>query len=80
MEATLRKGVERFPNAVTVHFGQKVTDVAQDETGVTLTAVDTETAAVQKIRSRYVLACDGGSSTMRAKLGVELVGKSYDQM
>jgi 3-(3-hydroxy-phenyl)propionate hydroxylase len=51
-----------------------VLDLAQDATGVDLRLHDGE-----RLRCRYVLACDGASSPMRALAGVPFVGGSFSQ-
>ena len=73
MEQTLRDGVDRYPN-VEVKYGIDVTDVAQDDDGVTVSFRNLETGAQECVRATYVLACDGGSSGTRKQLGVELHG------
>ncbi|MEV7084295.1 FAD-dependent monooxygenase [Streptomyces sp. NPDC093085] len=49
--------------------GTPVTGVAQDDGGVTVTA------GPLRIRARYVVACDGGHSTVRKVLGVAFPGR-----
>jgi 3-(3-hydroxy-phenyl)propionate hydroxylase len=71
MEQTLRDGAARYDN-VEVRFGESVTGIAQDEDGA---SVSTTTDSV---RVRYALACDGGSSTTREKLGIALIGDTNE--
>ncbi|MBC56635.1 MAG: monooxygenase [Confluentimicrobium sp.] len=78
MEKTLREGAERFADHVSVQFGQEVTGITQDAEGVTLELTDCKTGARETKRVRYVLACDGGSSTMREQLGIQLVGDTLE--
>jgi 3-(3-hydroxy-phenyl)propionate hydroxylase len=78
MEATLRRGVERFAGTVDVHFGQSVTNLTQDPDGVTLNVKDLNGGAERRVRARYVLACDGGSSRIRTELGVKLLGVTHE--
>lgn len=56
-----------------VRFNHEVTDIAQDENGVTATVRDKNDGSTYTVRARYVLACDGGR-TIGRKLGVELEG------
>ena len=56
-----------------VRFNHEVTDIAQDESGVTATVRDKNDGSTYTVRARYVLACDGGR-TIGRKLGVELEG------
>jgi 3-(3-hydroxy-phenyl)propionate hydroxylase len=78
MEEVLRGGVERYSNLIQVRFGMSVTDFVQDTKGVTVTATNIRTGEVTTTRARYLLACDGGQSGIRTKLGVNLVGTTVD--
>ncbi|MGE3288082.1 MAG: bifunctional 3-(3-hydroxy-phenyl)propionate/3-hydroxycinnamic acid hydroxylase [Pseudonocardia sp.] len=78
MEATLRRGAERYPDEVQVNYGVEVTGVEQDDDGVTVTTAELSTGAVGTIRTRYALACHGGNSTTRERLGVELRGETVE--
>ncbi len=69
-EATLLTGLQRFP-CVDVRFGQNVESVGQDEQEVKLSVHTSEDQHLQ-IRCDYVLACDGGKSTLRQQLGIRL--------
>jgi 3-(3-hydroxy-phenyl)propionate hydroxylase len=73
MEQTLRDGAARFADRVEVRFGQTVTAVDQHEAGATVATADG-----QKVRVRYVLACDGGSSATREHLGISLLGDTIE--
>jgi 3-(3-hydroxy-phenyl)propionate hydroxylase len=77
LEATLRKGLDRFPN-VTLLFRHERQRLAEDKDGVTLglSGPDGEDVSV---RARYVVACDGGRSPIREELGIPLAGSTYDQ-
>ncbi|MEU9476330.1 FAD-dependent monooxygenase [Streptomyces sp. NPDC048191] len=56
-----------------VGFGRGVTDLEQDAEGVTVRFADGTTA-----RARYVVAADGGRSTVRRAVGVGMTGESVD--
>lgn len=73
LEQTMRDGVARYPG-VEVRYGVEVETVEQDADGVTVTTRDLATGATRTTRARYALACDGGSSTTRKQIGVELQG------
>lgn len=60
-EAVLRRGLDRFPHVQT-WFGAEVTDLEQDEHGVTLHT------AHGSVRAEYVIAADGGRSSIRRQL------------
>jgi 3-(3-hydroxy-phenyl)propionate hydroxylase len=75
-EAQLLDGVRRFAN-VTVLFGANVTGTKQDLDGVTLCV---ETAAgPRRLRAGYLVACDGGGSATRERIGAVLQGATYAQ-
>lgn len=78
LEPVLRRGAERFPELVTVHYGWEGTGVAQDRDGVTVTHRNPSTGEERTIRARYALACDGGASPIRRQLGIELLGDTLD--
>jgi 2-polyprenyl-6-methoxyphenol hydroxylase-like FAD-dependent oxidoreductase len=52
-----------------VRHGCAVADFEQDEDGVTVELADGE-----RLRSRYLVGCDGGRSTVRTRLGVGFPG------
>ena len=78
MEEVLRRANERHAEHVDVHFGVEVTDVVQDSEGVTVTSRNLGTGATRTVRARYVLACDGGGSTTRERLGIRLIGETRE--
>jgi 2-polyprenyl-6-methoxyphenol hydroxylase-like FAD-dependent oxidoreductase len=47
----------------------------EDAEGVTATLVD-QTSQIRRIRSRYMVGCDGGRSQVRKSLGIKMVGGS----
>lgn len=56
-----------------VRFHSEVIDLEQDADGVTTTVLDKNTQETFRVRSRYLLACDGGR-TIGARLGVKMEG------
>ncbi|MER6539215.1 FAD-dependent monooxygenase [Streptomyces sp900105755] len=56
-----------------VAFGRGLTGLEQDAEGVTARFIDGTTA-----RARYVVAADGGRSTVRRAVGVGMTGESVD--
>jgi 3-(3-hydroxy-phenyl)propionate hydroxylase len=78
MEQTLRDGAERFGDKVRVEYGVEVTDVEQDADGVTVTTRDMATGESASTRARYALACYGGETPTRERLGVHLIGDTLD--
>jgi 2-polyprenyl-6-methoxyphenol hydroxylase-like FAD-dependent oxidoreductase len=65
----------RATDQVTVDFGHELVSFTQDEDGVTAT-VRTTDGAEKRIRAGYLIGCDGGGSTVRSELGIELRGDS----
>lgn len=75
-EVTLRRGLARFPH-VELRLGVELTDLTQDDEGVTATLRGADGASSQ-VRARYVVGCDGGRSTVReGLLKVPYVGKTH---
>lgn len=72
LERVLREGLGRFP-AVQLREGVELTDLRQDETGVTATLREEEGGAVRNLRARYLVGCDGARSTVREWLGGDAV-------
>ncbi|OBG34362.1 hypothetical protein A5672_22945 [Mycobacterium alsense] len=67
IERVLAGWVEEL--AVPIYRGREVTGVAQDDAGV-----DVELAGGRFLRARYVVGCDGGSSTVRKAAGIDFPG------
>jgi 2-polyprenyl-6-methoxyphenol hydroxylase-like FAD-dependent oxidoreductase len=72
LEPLLRAIAETYPE-LTVRFGCELTGFVEDAAGVTAT-LRTGTAG-ETIRAAYVVGCDGGASTVRKQLGIELAGQ-----
>ena len=76
-EATLRKGLGRYP-CVRQLFQHAFEAVSEDDEGVTAD-VKTPAGANLKIRARYLAACDGARSALRKIIGSELQGSTYPE-
>jgi 2,4-dichlorophenol 6-monooxygenase len=72
LEPILRERAEKLAPG-RVRFSHEVVDLKQDEQGVTTTVRDLEAEHEYVVRSRFVLACDGGR-TIGPALGVEMEG------
>jgi len=74
-ETTLRKGLERYA-CVRMMLGLDAINLEQGAEGVSVTVRD---AAGQEttIKADYVVGADGGRSTIRQLIGVELRGETY---
>ncbi len=77
LEPLLREVAENTPG-VTVRFGQELTEFTERDNGVTA-LVSVDDAARREVRADYIVGCDGGSSTVRQVLGVELRGDSLQE-
>lgn len=51
----------------------------QDAEGVTATLQDLDSGATRPLRARYLVGCDGGSSTVRKQMGAQLEGTAVIQ-
>lgn len=78
MEDILRQGAKRYEDHVSVRFGVEVIGVEQDAEGVTVTTRELGSGVEHTTRARYALACDGGSSATRERLGVKLIGETVE--
>lgn len=78
LEPLLRDIALRSTN-VSIEFDREVVDFRQDEDGVVVALRDASDAAYE-ISADYLIGCDGGSSTVRDKLGFHLEGDSLLQM
>src|SRR5271165_4376949 len=91
LETKMEKLLERYPN-VTALRGREVVGFSQDETGVTVehaassgtryrhaNATAEATAETTRARAQWLVACDGGRSGMRARLGIKMAGKSFPE-
>ncbi|MGE5149137.1 MAG: FAD-dependent monooxygenase [Rhodospirillaceae bacterium] len=73
LEPLLKEVAEATPN-VTVRYGCELIDLAQDGDGVTVSA-RTVDGRDETLSASYLVGCDGGSSTVRKKLGIKLDGR-----
>lgn len=78
LENTMETLLMRYPN-VTLRRGCEVTVFDQDETGVAVHHRSSESGEVESLRARYLVGADGGRSTTRRTLGIEMVGTSYPE-
>jgi 3-(3-hydroxy-phenyl)propionate hydroxylase len=74
-EATLRRGLARFDH-VELRSGLELVDVTQDANGVTAELIDLQGEKCF-VRCAYLVACDGGRSTVRQRLGLPYEGKTH---
>lgn len=77
LEATLRKGLDRFPTVQTLfqHGCETVTETAD---GVTL-VLRTPSGDRRMLQASYLVGADGASSAIRKHIGATLTGSTYRQ-
>jgi 3-(3-hydroxy-phenyl)propionate hydroxylase len=75
-EYALRAAEKQFPGMVNVRWNSRMEGVAQDAQGVRVTVKNAETEEV--IEADWLIACDGGRSTVRELLGLQLKGMQYE--
>ncbi|MFD5078634.1 FAD-dependent monooxygenase [Streptomyces sp. NPDC058371] len=73
LEPHLRRRAEELAQPGRVRFHHELTGVTQDADGVTATVLDKDGGETYRVRSRYLLACDGGR-TVGPALGIEAEG------
>lgn len=74
-EAAMRRGLERFPQVRTL-FDTELTSLEQDERGVTLHLISKSARRIV-VHADYVIAADGGRSSIRTRLGISLEGATH---
>lgn len=60
---------------VEVRFSWRLESFVQDAEGVTAVIKNTKTGEEEAVRSRFLVGCDGGSSTVRTQLGIKNEGQ-----
>jgi 2-polyprenyl-6-methoxyphenol hydroxylase-like FAD-dependent oxidoreductase len=73
LEPLLRSVVETLPKA-DVRFGCELISFSQDDASVAAEVKNSD-GKTARIRTRYMVGCDGGSSTVRKQLGIKLEGR-----
>ena len=73
VEAFLKTKIEEHPLIEGI-FGWRVSDIEEDDKGVTTTIIHSENGARKQLRSQYVAGCDGGNSTVRRRIGSDYEG------
>ncbi|HEY5350354.1 MAG TPA: FAD-dependent oxidoreductase, partial [Candidatus Lustribacter sp.] len=72
LEPLLRSIADARPE-LTIRFGCEMTSFVEDATGITAT-LETD-AGSDTIRAAYIVGCDGGTSTVRKQLEIDLTGQ-----
>jgi len=74
LEPLLKSVAETIPS-VTVRYGCEFLSLTQDSGGVTAGLRNSD-GRVEDVRAAYLVGCDGGSSSVRKELGIELAGEA----
>jgi len=77
VERILRAHAASFPS-VTIALGQQLINLSQDESGVTLELQDDQ-GHPSTVQARYLIGCDGASSTVRTLAGITLEDLGFDE-
>lgn len=78
VDAVLREGVDRFPN-VEVLLEHECVRLDQHSDSVDVMLTDLTHDEPKLIRVAYVIAADGGSSSIRGQLGIGFSGRTYSE-
>ena len=76
-ERILREHAQSFAS-VTVALGQTLVQVTQDAERVTL-SLSGDDGSASTVQARYLIACDGASSTVRGQVGIALEDLGFDE-
>jgi 3-(3-hydroxy-phenyl)propionate hydroxylase len=76
VDEVLREGVDRFPN-VSILLEHECLRLIQHSDDVELMLADLTRDEFKRIRATYVIAADGGSSSIRGQLGVTFGGRTF---
>lgn len=62
---------------ITLRYAAQLESFVQDPEGVTATLVDTRSGQRERVRTSYLIGCDGFTSTVREALGIEARGEHH---
>jgi 3-(3-hydroxy-phenyl)propionate hydroxylase len=77
VEAFAHGAAQACGDLADVRFGHRVAGVTQDVDGVRV-EVEGPAGAKHVVKAAWLVACDGGRSTVREQLGLQLQGTQYD--
>ncbi|WP_109524584.1 MULTISPECIES: bifunctional 3-(3-hydroxy-phenyl)propionate/3-hydroxycinnamic acid hydroxylase MhpA [Nocardia] len=90
LENTLERALDRYPH-VTVRRGREVLDFDQNNESVNVEHVecrgtgygksshDTDPRTTERVRTKFLVGCDGGRSIVRTNLGIDMNGTSFPE-
>jgi len=73
-DPVLRRFAESQPTAE-LRYQHEMVSFAEDADGVTTTLRDIQADSIYKVRSRFLVGCDGAHSAVRDALGIEMRGR-----
>ncbi|MEP6826001.1 MAG: FAD-dependent monooxygenase, partial [Ramlibacter sp.] len=76
IEQFVHQALDTAPELARVEWASRVVDLRQDDEGVDVDIQDE--SGRHTVRAAYVVACDGGRSTVREQLGLQLEGTQYE--
>jgi 2-polyprenyl-6-methoxyphenol hydroxylase-like FAD-dependent oxidoreductase len=74
LEDVLRSHLEKSPHSK-LRLGWRLDRFTEDANGVRADLLEVGTDRTETMSARYLVGCDGGASTVRAGLGIKLIGK-----
>jgi 3-(3-hydroxy-phenyl)propionate hydroxylase len=77
LERQLQAGLDRF-DCVTIRHGMELLEFEQDDNGVSASLRDADGNSDQ-LRADYLVGCDGGRSSVRRDLGIDMLGDRLPQ-
>lgn len=78
VDKVLREGVDRFPN-VSILLEHECLRLIQHADGVELMLADLTCDRFRRVRVSYVIAADGGSSSIRGQLNIGFGGQTFSE-
>src|ERR1700693_1217710 len=72
-DPVLQRFARSFPQ-VELRYHAELAEFAEGADGVTATIVDPRSGARDTVEAAYLVGCDGGASTVRQALGIEMAG------
>lgn len=76
VEAFVHQALQRVPQLAQVAWRSRVARVQPGDDGVVV-EIETE-AGTRRVRADFLVACDGGRSTVREQLGLQFEGTQYE--
>ena len=75
VEETILNYIDTLSN-INMNFNYSLESFEQDTLGVTSKVKNIKSGVIEEVRSKYLIACDGGKSMVREKLNIGLSGRA----